>query len=157
MNTVGVCCLPQSIGHSRRWVQHWCLSTLRAARLQRYPLHEVSHRVLMGAPDVFCHIIPYSCVMNHASSLSSARLHVLLSADLGSRFFDTRTFLLCSISQKKITTVSFNNSGEWIAFGCARLGQLLVWEWQSETCVLRQQVCTLTREQCHGPRCPYLG
>eukprot|EP00051_Salpingoeca_urceolata_P015317 m.198012 g.198012 ORF g.198012 m.198012 type:complete len:909 (+) comp18362_c0_seq2:64-2790(+) len=44
-----------------------------------------------------------------------------------------------SISQKRITTVSVNSSGEWLAFGSAKLGQLLVWEWQSETYVLKQQ------------------
>ena len=44
-----------------------------------------------------------------------------------------------SISQKQISTVSINNSGEWLAFGCQSLGQLLVWEWQSETYVLKQQ------------------
>ncbi|KAI8085126.1 WD40 repeat-like protein [Halteromyces radiatus] len=44
-----------------------------------------------------------------------------------------------SISQKKISTVAINPSGEWLAFGCATLGQLLVWEWQSETYVLKQQ------------------
>ena len=32
-----------------------------------------------------------------------------------------------------------NLTGEWLAFGCSSLGQLLVWEWQSETYVLKQQ------------------
>ncbi|CAM0142760.1 unnamed protein product [Umbelopsis sp. WA50703] len=44
-----------------------------------------------------------------------------------------------SISQKKIDTVAINATGEWLAFGCAKLGQLLVWEWQSESYVLKQQ------------------
>lgn len=44
-----------------------------------------------------------------------------------------------SISQEKITSVAINRSGEWLAFGCAKLGQLLVWEWQSESYVLKQQ------------------
>ncbi|KAL0096596.1 WD40 repeat-like protein [Phycomyces blakesleeanus] len=44
-----------------------------------------------------------------------------------------------SISQKNIDTVTINRTGEWLAFGSARLGQLLVWEWQSETYVLKQQ------------------
>jgi len=44
-----------------------------------------------------------------------------------------------SVSSKRITTTAVNASGEWLAFGCARLGQLLVWEWQSETYVLKQQ------------------
>jgi periodic tryptophan protein 2 len=44
-----------------------------------------------------------------------------------------------SISSQKITTVSINSTGEWLAFGSRHLGQLLVWEWQSETYVLKQQ------------------
>lgn len=35
--------------------------------------------------------------------------------------------------------MAINQSGEWLAFGSAKLGQLLVWEWQSETYVLKQQ------------------
>ncbi len=58
-------------------------------------------------------------------------------------------FLLCSSSslldvlsvfaQHKIHTVAINPTGEWLAFGAGKLGQLLVWEWQSETYVLKQQ------------------
>ncbi|RXW14310.1 hypothetical protein EST38_g11542 [Candolleomyces aberdarensis] len=44
-----------------------------------------------------------------------------------------------SISQEKISSVAINSSGEWLAFGARRLGQLLVWEWQSESYVLKQQ------------------
>lgn len=44
-----------------------------------------------------------------------------------------------SISQEKISSVAINASGEWLAFGAKRLGQLLVWEWQSESYVLKQQ------------------
>eukprot|EP00794_Sanderia_malayensis_P007000 gene6999-7785_t len=44
-----------------------------------------------------------------------------------------------SISQHKIDTVSINPSGDWLAFGSSSMGQLLVWEWQSETYVLKQQ------------------
>ncbi len=39
-----------------------------------------------------------------------------------------------SISQHRIHTAAVNSSGEWLAFGSRTLGQLLVWEWQSETC-----------------------
>jgi len=35
--------------------------------------------------------------------------------------------------------VTINNSGEWLAFGASKLGQLLVWEWQSESYILKQQ------------------
>jgi periodic tryptophan protein 2 len=44
-----------------------------------------------------------------------------------------------SISHEKISSVAVNPSGEWLAFGAAKLGQLLVWEWQSESYVLKQQ------------------
>ncbi|GBB93196.1 hypothetical protein RclHR1_02130009 [Rhizophagus clarus] len=44
-----------------------------------------------------------------------------------------------SISQKKIDSVTINATGEWLAFGSSKLGQLLVWEWQSESYVLKQQ------------------
>ena len=35
--------------------------------------------------------------------------------------------------------MSINASGEWLAFGASKLGQLLVWEWQSESYILKQQ------------------
>ncbi|THH32799.1 hypothetical protein EUX98_g1385 [Antrodiella citrinella] len=44
-----------------------------------------------------------------------------------------------SISQEKISSVAISLSGEWLAFGARKLGQLLVWEWQSESYVLKQQ------------------
>ncbi|KAF5310759.1 hypothetical protein D9619_008179 [Psilocybe cf. subviscida] len=44
-----------------------------------------------------------------------------------------------SVSQEKISSVAISPSGEWLAFGARKLGQLLVWEWQSESYVLKQQ------------------
>ena len=44
-----------------------------------------------------------------------------------------------SISQNTIDSVILNSSGEWLAFGATKLGQLLVWEWQSESYILKQQ------------------
>jgi periodic tryptophan protein 2 len=44
-----------------------------------------------------------------------------------------------SISQNDIDFVTINESGEWLAFGASKLGQLLVWEWQSESYILKQQ------------------
>jgi periodic tryptophan protein 2 len=44
-----------------------------------------------------------------------------------------------SISKQAITTITQNTTSEWIAIGSAKLGQLLVWEWQSESYILRQQ------------------
>ncbi|KRX48151.1 Periodic tryptophan protein 2 -like protein, partial [Trichinella murrelli] len=44
-----------------------------------------------------------------------------------------------SVSEFAIDSVSINNSGDWIAVASARLGQMLVWEWQSKTYVMKQQ------------------
>nr|XP_020470918.1 periodic tryptophan protein 2 homolog [Monopterus albus] len=44
-----------------------------------------------------------------------------------------------SISDQRITSVALNSSGDWIGFGCSGMGQLLVWEWQSESYVFKQQ------------------
>ncbi|KAG8628011.1 hypothetical protein KVT40_003884 [Elsinoe batatas] len=44
-----------------------------------------------------------------------------------------------SISQNDIDFVTINKTGEWLAFGASHTGQLLVWEWQSESYILKQQ------------------
>uniref|UniRef100_A0A8D8G919 Periodic tryptophan protein 2 homolog n=1 Tax=Culex pipiens TaxID=7175 RepID=A0A8D8G919_CULPI len=44
-----------------------------------------------------------------------------------------------SISEHRIDSVTFNNTGDWIALGVPDVGQLLVWEWQSEQYVMKQQ------------------
>ncbi|XP_053721921.1 PWP2 small subunit processome component [Synchiropus splendidus] len=44
-----------------------------------------------------------------------------------------------SISDRRISSVAVNCSGDWISFGCSGMGQLLVWEWQSESYVFKQQ------------------
>jgi len=64
--------------------------------------------------------------------------------------FNSGSFLLLSlpdcslihslgVSEGSLESVTFNPSGDWLALGCPSLGQLLVWEWQSETYVLKQQ------------------
>jgi hypothetical protein len=35
-----------------------------------------------------------------------------------------------SVGQKGISSAAIAPQGEWLAFGCAAFGQLLVWEWQ---------------------------
>ncbi|KAI9164418.1 U3 snoRNP protein [Blastocladiella emersonii ATCC 22665] len=44
-----------------------------------------------------------------------------------------------SIGQFSITSTAINATGEWLAFGAASAGQLVVWEWQSESYVIKQQ------------------
>jgi len=43
------------------------------------------------------------------------------------------------ISEKEITGLDINRSGEWIALAAESTGMLCVWEWKSETYVLKQQ------------------
>ncbi|KAI5780866.1 WD40-repeat-containing domain protein [Geopyxis carbonaria] len=52
---------------------------------------------------------------------------------------DFNTIHTLSISQNGIDFVTVNPSGEWLAFGASKLGQLLVWEWQSESYIIKQQ------------------
>lgn len=46
---------------------------------------------------------------------------------------------MLSVSREAITAVAISPRGDWVALGCAALGQLLVWEWRSERYVLKQQ------------------
>ncbi|KAI4242901.1 MAG: hypothetical protein L6R40_003774 [Gallowayella cf. fulva] len=79
-----------------------------------------------------------SCATFHASSN-------LLIAGFTSGLFglyelpDFNMIHTLSISQQAIDDVAINRSGEWLALGASKLGQLLVWEWQSESYILKQQ------------------
>ena len=44
-----------------------------------------------------------------------------------------------SVSHQSLTSVCVNATGEWLAIACQETSQLLVWEWKSETYVLKQQ------------------
>jgi periodic tryptophan protein 2 len=44
-----------------------------------------------------------------------------------------------SIGDSPIKSIAINGTGDWLAFGSAKAGQLLVWEWMSETYVFKQQ------------------
>lgn len=52
---------------------------------------------------------------------------------------DVNTIHSLSISNQCISTITINSTGDWIAVGCSTVGQLLVWEWQSETYAMKQQ------------------
>ncbi|XP_060523591.1 periodic tryptophan protein 2 homolog [Cylas formicarius] len=52
---------------------------------------------------------------------------------------DMTTIHSLRISENKISSISLDNTGQWIALACGGVGQLLVWEWQSETYVMKQQ------------------
>ena len=44
-----------------------------------------------------------------------------------------------SVSRDALSTAVFNGGGDLFAVGCAKLGQLLVWDWRSESYVFKQQ------------------
>ena len=88
-------------------------------------------------------------LQNHAKVVCCA-MHRAVQVDLCVVGFDNGVFGLyelpdfnqihtLSISQKRISSVCINSSGTWLGFGCEKLGQLLVWEWQSESYILKQQ------------------
>ena len=52
-----------------------------------------------------------------------------------------------SLSNQVIRTVAINDTGEWLAFGCPSTQQLLVWEWRSESYIIKQ------RGHSYGMRC----
>jgi periodic tryptophan protein 2 len=52
---------------------------------------------------------------------------------------DLTTIHTLSIGREAISSLAFNAGGDWVAVGSAALGQLLVWEWRSESYVLKQQ------------------
>lgn len=49
------------------------------------------------------------------------------------------------VSELRIQTVAWNLSGDWLAIGCGKgsTAQLVVWEWQSESYVMKQQAHSL--------------
>ena len=51
---------------------------------------------------------------------------------------------LLSVSRAAINALTFNAKGDWLAMGCSSLGQLLVWEWRSESYVMKQQVFAMS-------------
>lgn len=58
------------------------------------------------------------------------------------RLYELPSFTLIqqlSMGVNAVNTITINSTGEWIAFGSKELGQLLVYEWQSESYILRQQ------------------
>ena len=82
------------------------------------------------------------------TTITTTAYHIgrsLLVIGLSDGVFGIYSMPLCevlhtlSISKYPISTTAINASGDWLAFGSAPLSQLLVWEWTSETYVIKQQ------------------
>lgn len=51
-----------------------------------------------------------------------------------------------SLTQAHISSIAINRTGEWLALGVAEAGQLIVWEWKSESFILKQQGHAVTMD-----------
>lgn len=80
--------------------------------------------------------------------LSAANYHqrtkLLITAYSNGAFYlhempDVNLIHSLSITEFPLQTATFNVTGDWIALGSSNLGQLLVWEWQSEQYIMKQQ------------------
>jgi len=98
--------------------------------------------------DLRWRIVSKHYFMQNSATLRCAAFHPesnLLVAGFSNGLFglyempDFNMIHTLSISQNEIDFVTINKSGEWLAFGASKLGQLLVWEWQSESYILKQQ------------------
>jgi len=52
---------------------------------------------------------------------------------------DMQALQTLSLGNKPLDAVALGANGDWLAVGSGAVGQLLVWEWRSETYVLKQQ------------------
>lgn len=59
-------------------------------------------------------------------------------------FTELNTIHTLSAAAGAITSLQFNNSGEWLALASSHSGQILVWEWRAETHILKQQAHVLS-------------
>ncbi|XP_071547868.1 periodic tryptophan protein 2 homolog [Panulirus ornatus] len=88
----------------------------------------------LGTPQVFVTAVQYhKSTRMLVVALESGDFVLLDMNDKGAMVHSL------NISMQTITSVAINSSGDWIALGVSSLGQLVVWEWQSETYVLKQQ------------------
>ncbi|KXX74157.1 Periodic tryptophan protein 2 [Madurella mycetomatis] len=103
---------------------------------------------MVDESDMQWRIVNRHYFMQNSATLRCAAFHPesnLLVAGFSNGIFglyempDFNMIHTLSISQNEIDFVTINKSGEWLAFGASKLGQLLVWEWQSESYILKQQ------------------
>ncbi|KPI91085.1 Periodic tryptophan protein 2-like [Papilio xuthus] len=85
---------------------------------------------------------------NYRVKLTAAHYHkatkMLITGFSNGVFFlhempDVNLVHTLSVSEHRISSVAVSPQGDWVAFGCPHIGQLLVWEWQSEQYVMKQQ------------------
>ena len=117
----------------------------RPARASAVRLCGVKGRFVLSSKHYF------SSSSSRQSAVSACTLHhtergvdLLLVAFTSGSFslYDLPTFTLIhslSVSSTSLSSLSISPSGAWLACGSKASGSLLVWEWQSESYVLKQQ------------------
>ncbi|KAK1594899.1 WD40-repeat-containing domain protein [Colletotrichum navitas] len=112
------------------------------------PVRDEDEMVDVDEDDMRWRIVDRHYFMQNSAHVRCATFHPesnLLVAGFSNGTFglyempDFNMIHTLNISQNEIDFVTINKSGEWLAFGASKLGQLLVWEWQSESYILKQQ------------------
>lgn len=87
--------------------------------------------------DYFMQNVKLKCAIFHQAS---GLLTVCFANGLFSLYElpDFSNIHTLSMASSPISTINVNKSGEWLALGSAKTGQLLVWEHQSESNILKQ-------------------
>ncbi|CAG9791750.1 unnamed protein product [Diatraea saccharalis] len=85
---------------------------------------------------------------DHKVRLTAAQYHkqtkMLVTGFSNGTFFlhelpDVTLVHALSVSAHRIGSAALSPQGDWLALACPHVGQLLVWEWQSEQYVMKQQ------------------
>eukprot|EP00020_Sapocribrum_chincoteaguense_P007541 CAMPEP_0170738130 /NCGR_PEP_ID=MMETSP0437-20130122/4489_1 /TAXON_ID=0 /ORGANISM="Sexangularia sp." /LENGTH=914 /DNA_ID=CAMNT_0011076549 /DNA_START=232 /DNA_END=2976 /DNA_ORIENTATION=- len=112
-------------------------------RLAQYTLGGSTSRVTCVAFSTATHAL----VTGHRSgefcvydaSRIAARFGRGLAAEADADSDDVSLVHTMSLGNATVTAAAFCASGEWIALGVARLGAYVVWEWRTESFILKQQ------------------
>lgn len=99
-------------------------------RLARHYLNNDARKVNINAQLTAANYHKITKLLVTAYSTGSFYLHEMPDVNL---------IHSLSITEFPIQTVCFNSTGDWITLGSSNLGQLLVWEWQSEQYIMKQQ------------------
>ena len=139
-----------------RWVHSAAVATTAATTSSSHP-HHPPHATagalsLFGQPGRFILSSKHFFASNtHQSVITATQLHrtsqgfdlLLVAFSTGSfSLYELPAFTLIhslSVSSSSLTTLAVSPSSSWLAVGSAHTSSLLVWEWQSESYILRQQ------------------
>ena len=109
---------------SKNWIVQTQTYLQHDARLQTVEYHAEKDLLFAGFKNGVFGI--YTLGLNMGSVTAAGKM-------------DIRCIHTLSITEQSISTVVVSPGGDWVGFGSSKLGQLLVWEWKSETYVLKQQ------------------